>query len=64
METARGLSKLRGRKKMWLLLAKLAFPGKSEAKNIVTLLVLYLLLGSGVILGPSADRRSSVSRRL
>lgn len=41
---ARGLNKLieLGRK-MWLLLVKLAFPGKFEDKDIVTLLVLYLL---------------------
>ena len=28
---------------MWLLLVKLAFPGKFEDKDIVTLLVLYFL---------------------
>jgi polyferredoxin len=71
METARGLNKLRVRqKKKWLLPAKLAFPGKLEAKSIVTLLVLYLLLGrtafimwretSAAILWPSADREDPV----
>lgn len=41
---ARGLNILieLGRK-MWLLLVKLAFSGKFEDKDIVTLLVLYLL---------------------